>query len=320
MNEIISIVVPKILPIFLLIILGMVLRRASLLTDNSIEDLKKIVINLILPCVLYFSFVTLELQADVFILAAGVFIVCVLLLLVGYGLKSPKLVRSDYSPFLFTGFEFGMMGASLFGAVFGIEKLGYIGVIALGHEIFIWFVFVTFLIMKRDGNSNLIKTTKRFVRSPVILAIVLGIGINITGYAQKIETFSLIQALYTAMHFIEKMIVPVILIVIGYGLDMRQIRIKSGLIVVGVRFGILIPFALLINRWLVRGYLGLDLMYEAAILVFCILPPPFIIPLFMNKDDLQGQSEINGVLVVYSAFSLIAFSVYYAYFVRMHGL
>ncbi len=320
MNEITSEIIPKILPIFLLIILGIVVRRKSLLSDSSVEDLKKIIINLILPCVLYFSFVTLDLRLDFFILVAGMFITCVLLFLLGHALKSPKLIRSEHSPFLFTGFEFGMMGASLFGAVFGIEKVGYIGLVGLGHEIFIWFVFVTFLIMKRDGSSNLLETAKGFVKSPVIIAIVLGIGFNVTGIAQTIETFSLIQALYAAMHFIENMIVPLILIVIGYGLDLKQIRIKSGLIVVGVRFGILIPFALVINRWFVRGFLGLDVMYGAAIFTFFILPPPFIIPLFIKKDDLQSQSEINGVLVVYSVFSLLAFSAYYAYFAHVHGI
>ena len=43
---------------------------------------------------------------------------------------------------LITGFEYGMLAISLFGAAYGLDKIGYIAIVDLGHEIFIWFVFL----------------------------------------------------------------------------------------------------------------------------------------------------------------------------------
>ena len=311
-------VVPKVFPVFLLILLGIVIRKKSILTESSIEDIKKIIINLVLPCVLYFSFVNLELKPSLIVLIAGMFLMCFLLLLLGIVLKPLKLADSEYYPFLFTGFEFGMMGASFFGAVFGVDKVGYIGMVGLGHEFFIWFVFVTLLVSTRDGKSNIGATARSFIKSPVIIAILLGVFLNLTGIRDSIGDNLLVKPLYSAMHFIEQLVVPLILIVIGYGLEFKYIRIKSGLAVVIIRFCILIPAALIINRWIIREFLGLDALYEAAVFIFFILPPPFIIPIFMDKGSPKEQAEINGVLVLYSLFSIIAFTGYYVFYSLSH--
>ena len=47
--------------------------------------------------------------------------------------------------------EWRMMGVSLFRSAYGLEKLGYIAVVDLGHEIFIWFIFLAALMVKRDS-------------------------------------------------------------------------------------------------------------------------------------------------------------------------
>lgn len=320
MYAVLSVVTPKILPIFLLIFLGIFVRQKKILSSNSIDELKKIIINLVLPCVFYFAFLKLELQLNFLVLIIGMFVICGLLLLLGFALKPLHLSESGHFPFLFTGFEFGMMGASLFGAVFGVDKVGYIGLIGLGHELFIWFVFATVLIAKRDHTTSFQQVIVGFVKSPIIIAIVLGTTFNITGYGKDIEDFLLIQALYPAMHFIENLIVPLILLIIGFGLEVRGIRIKSALAVVVIRLGILIPCALMINRFIIRGYFGLEILYEAAVFIFFILPPPFIIPLFMRKDQQQEQIEINGILVVHSFFSLLVFALYYGYFTMVNHL
>ena len=68
-----------------------------------------------LPCVFYFAFLKLDVQLNFIILIGGMFFVCVLLLSIGFGLRPLKLSESSHFPFLFTDFEFGMMGVNLFG-------------------------------------------------------------------------------------------------------------------------------------------------------------------------------------------------------------
>ena len=44
-----------------------------------------------------------------------------------------------------------------------------------------------------------------------------------------------------------------------------------------------------------------------------ILPPPFIIPLFMKAEDREERRYVNNVLTVNTAFSLLAFGIYLAF-------
>jgi len=71
-----------------------------------------------------------------------------------------------------TGFEYGMLAISLFGAAYGLDKVGYIEVVDLGHEIFIWFVFLPMLLIKRDGVQKPREIIKTFISSPVVIVLI----------------------------------------------------------------------------------------------------------------------------------------------------
>ena len=75
-------------------------------------------------------------------------------------------VPHPYFPFLMTGFEYGMLGVSLFGSAYGLENIGYIAVADLGHELFIWFVFLALLLMTREGTPARRSLPGRFPARP----------------------------------------------------------------------------------------------------------------------------------------------------------
>jgi hypothetical protein len=45
--------------------------------------------------------------------------------------------------------------------------------------------------------------------------------------------------------------------------------------------------------------------------VLLLLPPPFIIPLFMRKDDTEEKRYVNNTLALYSLVSIAIFAVYF---------
>lgn len=55
-------IINRVLPILLLISLGYFLRRRNFISENSINDVKKLVVNLALPAVLFLSFLQIELE------------------------------------------------------------------------------------------------------------------------------------------------------------------------------------------------------------------------------------------------------------------
>lgn len=301
------------LPILLLIALGYWTRHRKFLAETTIEELRKIVVNLALPAVLFVSFLNIELKISYLALFGIIFLLCILMFLLGLGLKRLLSVQNAYFPYLITGFEYGMLGISLFGAAYGLEKIGYIAVTDLGHEIFIWFVFLPLLLIQRDGAQNPRTVVRSFLSAPVVIAILVSLLFNVAGGRAWLYELPVTGALMTVFKFLGNLTVPLILMIVGYGIQINPARLKDVFVVVLIRLGILWPLALFLNRYLVRGLLRLDRWFEVALFTLLVLPPPFIIPLYARPDlDVEERRYINNVLTVHTILSVLIFLVYFA--------
>jgi hypothetical protein len=238
-------IISLVLPVFILIGLGSWIRRSNFLPERTIEDLKKITVNLALPAVLFISFLNTELKIAYLAIFGLIFLVCVALLWLGFFLKKQRQIPHPYFPYLMTGFEYGMLGISLFGSVYGLQNIGYIAVMDLGHELFIWFVFLAFLLKEREGIQSTGQMVRAFFKSPVVIAILLGIILNIIGAQKILYDFPLTGAVMTTLQYLANLTIPLILMIIGYGLKLNRAGVKEALPVVLIRLVILIPLALL---------------------------------------------------------------------------
>jgi predicted permease len=211
-----------------------------------------------------------------------------------------------------TGFEYGMLGVSLFGAAYGLDRIGYIAVADLGHEIFIWFVFLPLLLIKRDGTQNPKEIIKSFLSAPVVIAILTSILFNVLGGRDLLYQLPLTGALMSTFGFLGNLTVPLILIIVGYGIKINRAGMKDALFVVILRLGILIPLSVLLNIYLIRDYLQLDPLFESALFTLLILPPPFIVPLYARSNlAVEEKQYINNVLTVHTVISVTLFIVYF---------
>jgi malate permease and related proteins len=305
-------IINRVLPILLLLIVGYWLRRRSLIAEKTIADLRWLVVNLALPAVLFVSFLNIEMQSEFLWIFILVFGLCVLLYLAGAAIRARLNVPTEYFPFLTTGFEYGMLGISLFGAAYGLNRIGYIAVVDLGHEIFIWFVLLPMLLMKRDGAQNIKQVAKAFLTSPVVIAILAGILLNILGLSAILPELPLVGGLIRALDFLGNLTVPLILLIIGYGIRFEPRALKPVLGVILLRLGILVPLVLLLNIYLIRGALNLEPIYEAALFSLFVLPPPFIIPLYVRPGlDGDERTYINNTLTGYTIFTIGLFIIYF---------
>ncbi|MBE2222859.1 MAG: AEC family transporter [Anaerolineae bacterium] len=304
-------IINRVLPILLLLFLGFWLRRTHFISEEVIDGLKKIVVNIALPAVLFTSFLQVEFQPSFFVVFIVIFLMCVLLYGVGIALRPRVAPNHDYFPFLMTGFEMGMLGFSLFGSAYGMANLPFIAVIALGHEIFIWFVFLPLLLAKRDGIQRPFELLKSFFKSPVIIGILAGIVGSALGLQAALYEWPVTGGIMTTMNFLASLTIPLILIVVGYGIKLERADAGDTSRVVAIRLAILLPLALLINGIIIRGLLHLPPAYEAALFVLMIMPPPFIIPLFMRKDSSTEVRYVNNTLALYSLVSIVIFALYF---------
>lgn len=298
-----------ILPILLIIGLGVVIRSVGLLGEEAIEALKALIVNVALPAVLFRSFLGISFSQDYIAIFLLVPIICFLLLGVGYALRRLLPVDSRYIPYLSTGFEFGMVGITLYGAAYGLENVGVIGVVGLTHELFIWFVFVTLIRSESAGKTSLPETLRSFLTSPVIIAILAGVLLNLAGLAGWMEEALLPAALMRTLGYLGDLIIPLILIIIGYGIRLSAGGFREASVLVVIRFALVLAIAITLNRLYLRE---LGPLFEAAFFTFLILPPPYIVPLFIPKERTGEIAYANNVLSLYTLLSVAAFIVYVA--------
>jgi predicted permease len=305
-------IISRILPIIILLLIGYWLQKRKMISQETVVDLKKLVVNLSLPALLFLSFLNMDLQARYFWLVPVIFGFCFLMYFLGTILHRALHVKGEYFPFLTTGFEYGMTGVSLFVAAYGLEHLGKFALIDLGQETFIWFVYVALLIHKRDGETKPGQLIKMFATSPVIIAILAGLILNFLGLPDWIDSVPLAGGIIGAIELLGSITIPVILIVIGYGihLDMQEFVYSARVIL--IRLLISIPVALLLNRFLVRGLMGLEAGFEAALFTLLILPPPFILTLFMPQDLEDEIHSVDNTLTLHTIVTIIIFIIYYA--------
>jgi malate permease and related proteins len=302
----------QVLPILFLISLGYWINHKNFLAETTINELRKVVVNLALPAVIFISFLNVELKSSYFVIFGFTFLLCVLLFLLGQLIKKQFNIRYTYFPYLTTGFEYGMLALSLFGAAYGLEKIGYIAVVDLGHEIFIWFVFLPLLLIKRDGAQNPKEIVKSFLSAPVVLAILSSLLLNVLNGQQWLYRLPITGALMTTLEFLGNLTVPLILIIVGYGIKINHAGLKDALLVVFIRLGVLIPLALLLNIHIMQNLLHLDRMFEAGLFTLLISPPPFIVPLYA-RSNLSGEEKqyINNVLTIHTIISVTIFIIYF---------
>jgi len=300
----------RVLPILILIALGHWIRRRNFLAETTVEDLKKIAVNLALPAVLFTSFLQIELKSAYLVIFGVVFALCLALFWLGRFLKRQLHVQHTYFPFLITGFEYGMLGVSLFGSAYGLENIGYIAVVDLGHEIFIWFVFLALLLMKRDNLRDPGQLVQAFFKSPVIVAILAGIILNLAGVQEALDRLPVTGALMSTLQFLGNLTIPLILIIVGYGIKLDRQGVRDALGVILIRLVILIPLALVLNVFLIRNLLHLERPFEDALFTLFILPPPFIVPLYARPEMIEEKRYINNVLTVYTVVSVAIYTVY----------
>jgi predicted permease len=303
-------IVNRVLPILMLISLGHWIHRRNFLSEGTVEGLKKIAVNLALPSVLFVSFLQIELKRAYFAVFGVVFLLCIGLFWLGRFLKQRLHVQQTYFPFLITGFEYGMLGVSLFGSAYGLENIGYIAVVDLGHEIFIWFVFLALLLVERDGLQDPGQLVRAFLKSPVIIAILAGIVLNVIGVQQALYRLPITGALMSTLEFLGNLTIPLILIIVGYGIKLDRHGVKDALKVILIRLAILIPLAFALNTFLIRNLLHLERPFEAALFTLLILPPPFIVPLYARPEMIEEKRYINNVLTLYTVVSVALFTVY----------
>lgn len=275
----------RLLPVFFLLTIGFVAKEKELFKETIIDGLKTLIINIALPAVLFDAFSKAELQFSYIFLFLMVFIFCSLLYLIGHILHKyfPETFTRNYTAGYFTGFEFGMIGVGLFGAIWGMDKLPVIMLIGFGHELFIWFFYVPLISIKKNKRFSLSETLQQFLNSPIIIAIILGFLVNLSGIYPIIEGTSIGVSFLATIEFLKPLTSPLILIVIGYTMVFQKRNLREMMLYILTRFPLVLGLGTIVLFEIRSLIPDLDSLFTQAFYAFILLPPPYILPLYIQE-------------------------------------
>ncbi|MDC7232706.1 MAG: AEC family transporter [Spirochaetales bacterium] len=293
----------SILPVLLFFALGFTLKRMDFLKEGSSGDIKKIVSALALPALLFQAFASLEFESSYLILVLLIFLTGILMIFLGKLTARLFRVKTPYWSFLMGGFEMGMLGYALFLSIYGTEHLSKIALMDLGQVLFVFFVLMALLIREREGSSSAAELIQSFISSPVILAIFAGLITSVL--KNLISPNALTESLTEFLKLLGALTVPLISLMIGYELSFKKEGMALALKTIALRKGLLLILALLLNRYIVRGVLNLDRIYEMALLTMFMLPPPFVISIYMKQEDRNNLDYVNNTLSLSTVISVL---------------
>ena len=301
MDRVISILETA-LPVFLALGLGMLCRKTGFLSRDAIDSLNKVVINLTLPAVLIGAFATAEYSAATIVLPTLVYLLCCLALGLGFGLTKLFRIKGRLAPFIASGFEVGMLGYALFSLLFPETSLSNLAVLDLGQTLFVFTLFKILL----SGKTNFKAIGRDMARTPILWAVLAGVLIGATGLFGVMEKAGVSGVLTAATDFVSAPTGMIILLTVGYDLVPREIPWKrtAGLIALRlVCMAVVLGIALLLNRTLLNG-----IIFEWAMVLLVILPPPYVIPVF--ADEPAERVQISSALSALTLLTMILFAVF----------
>ena len=293
-------VIETALPVMLTLLIGMFCREKQFLSREGVDALKKVVINITLPAVLVNAFATAEYSLSSLAIPVLVFLLCCLGLVVGKFL-SKIFCLGKLPAYLATGFEAGMLGYALFALLFPEDSASNFAILDLGQTLFVFTLYKALL----SGKSGRQAVVKDILTSPIIWAITAGVLLGATGLYGLMGRIGVSGILDSVTSFISAPTGMIILMAVGYDLDLKEIRWKETGRFIALRLismAVLLGILLLVNRFVLGGVIHVG----AAVLLF-LLPPPYVLPIFSDEED--QRARLSSAISALTLVTMILFAV-----------
>lgn len=310
-------IVFKIVPVILLIALGVLFEKRNFISKEAIGGVKKIVMNISLPSLLFLTLLRSELKPEYFVISSVVFAACAAGLSLGFLFKKLQRSQNQFYPSVFSSFVTGLVGYSLFIAAFGSEELYKLAILDIGNLLFIFIVLMNFLQRVSCEFSGMKKLSLKdqllgMLRSPILIGAFLGILASLSGAAPLIDAVPATSALVSALTLLANSAVPMTLLIIGYDLHFDIKNFVKPATAVILRLTMMLAFAYVLNTVVIDGLMGLDHMFQMALYTMFILPPTFLIPVYI-QGDCEEKSFILNFFSIHLVLTIIAFVILVAF-------
>ena len=289
------------LPIFLIVMLGSILRQTGFVNENFFKQSNRLIYWIGLPCLLFIKTAQITIRSDAAlritaILSIGM-VACILVAyLIGWIMRIPLTSLGSFVQASFRGnlFYVGLpvvMFALSHRLTPDVEALAVLVIAPMS----ILFNIISVLVLlvgnphTRDGNSKIMMTLMvKIMTNPLLLAVILGIVYSFSGL--KVPSF-----LERALSTIGQMSLPLALL--GIGATLKFNELKNGLLSASMASLIKILLAPLVGFLVARSWnlspveLQITLIYLAC---------PTAVASFVMAEQLKGDHQLTSNIIILS--------------------
>jgi malonate transporter len=278
-------------PIFVMLVLGIVLKRRAMINDDFIKTASQLVYNVGLPVMLFSTCATADFSemADKNVLIA--FGVMTALIFIGSLLSAHWHCKDsrDHGVFIQGAFRGNLV---ILGLAFCANAYGERGLAIAALPVAMTVIFYNVLsvyVLNRSlhpANSSLKPTLIGIAKNPLIIAILLGLSINAIA-------LPLPKTLLDSSKYLGQMVLPLALICIGGALDLSHFRrFDSATLNASI-------WKLILSPLLACGIaIALGVRGDALAILFLLAASPTATISFVMVQALNGNSKLAANIIV----------------------
>ena len=312
------IAISKIIPILLLIGFGLYLNKRHNIPSEVIPTLRKGIVNIALPAVLFLTFKNMSIEKEFYLVTIIVLMMLTIFYVIGYLIsRSPKM-HTNLTPFFMTSTAFGTIGITLYSAVFGMDQLAQYTILGIGHEFFVWFIYLTLIRQHFEKTRFSLKTIKGFAESPLVISIVLGIFLNLSGIGAQINSNFLWMGMEATLEYLSNIITPLLLIIIGYSIRLEPQYLFEATKLVVIRLIIMLSIGYIIKWFVIDALMNTNMYFDFGYYTFLILPPPFSLSIFIGEyENQENEAILSNALVLSTIICVVLFIIGVFYSIKL---
>lgn len=278
-----EIILEKLLPIFLFFTIGYILKVMNILKKEEASVLLKLVFYLLSPAVIILSVSGMKLERE--LLLYPISALCIHAIMIPTGLFLSKLIKlNDDERKVFRGATLIMNMTFIlpfFIVFFGEKNLYLLSLFDAGNLVIVTtVVYSIFVSSKKDTAMDKVK---KLLKSPLIIALIIGFVLNITG-------LKLPRGIEITMQEIAEMTGTLIMIALGAYFTPKFKKLKLSLIIVAIKV-----IGILIVTFIIGKFLPIDEMGRKIMLLGAFSPVGNNILTFVFVTDGDMELAINVV-------------------------
>lgn len=310
-------VLGKIMPLIFLILFGYILQRLRYFEEVSFNRLQNFILKVAIPCLLFTAFVNMQVDKSHLLVSAGIFLLLLLLLGVGYVLYRLLHIKHDFFMFFLTTFGFGTVGFPLFSNIFGLANADYMALIGVGHEFFAAGVYFPILQFYFSGARPELRSILKALASPSMIMVALGMLICLSGLKPVLMSNFIGEGLLGAISKLGDVTLALTLVLVGYRLRLQdKSDLKISAVYSAIRLAVTLAVGIAFKELLLDVLVPPAALLDHAFYTLILQHSSIMLLVFVGQyRPMKDQIIINNSFVLNMAAGIILFFLYMLFFV-----